>query len=111
MTDRIIVLSTCSSPEEARSIAGELVSSRLAACVNVVPALSSIYRWQGAVEESSEWLLIVKTRRDLFDAVRKKIEEMHSYQVPEALALPVVDGAPAYLDWWDGELRPPAGLS
>jgi periplasmic divalent cation tolerance protein len=107
MTDRIVVLGTCASPEEARSIARELVTSRLAACVNVAPAVASIYRWKGAIEESSEWLLIIKTRRDLFDAVRRKIEEMHSYQVPEALALAVVDGAPAYLDWWDSELMPP----
>ncbi len=108
MTDRIVVFSTCASAEQARSIAHALVSLRLAACVNVAPAVASIYRWQGAIEESTEWLLVIKTRRDLFDGVRRKIEEMHSYQVPEALALPVVDGAPAYLDWWDRELTPPA---
>jgi periplasmic divalent cation tolerance protein len=106
MTDKIVILSTCSSAAEAEAIARELVAARLAACVNLAPGVRSIYRWQGAVEESSEWLLLIKTRRGLFDEVRRKIEEMHSYQVPEVVALAVVDGAPAYLAWWEKELTP-----
>lgn len=106
MTGMIVVLTTCCSEVEAAKIAHELVAAGLAACVNINAGVRSVYRWQGAVEESAEWLLIVKTRRDLFDEVSRKIGELHSYQVPEAVALAVVDAAPAYLDWWSAALRP-----
>ena len=105
MTDKIVLLSTCASPEEAERVARRLVESRLAACVNIVPAVRSIYRWQGAIEDSVEVLLVIKSRRELLDAIRRAVEETHSYSVPELVALPIVGGNEAYLDWIDQETR------
>jgi periplasmic divalent cation tolerance protein len=99
MTDKRIVLTTTASEEEARRIARSLVDRRLAACVNIVPQITSIYRWQSAVEEAREWLLIVKTTAADFGQVREAIEELHSYEVPECLCLAIEDGSPAYLQW------------
>ena len=104
MTDKIVVLSTCSSEDEARRIAADLINNQLAACVNLVPQIRSIYRWQGAIEDSPEILLIVKSSRALFDRVREAIGRLHSYDVPEVIALPIVDGAASYLQWMDTEL-------
>jgi len=106
MTDKVIVLSTCSSREEADRIARGLVEERLAACVNIVSGVSSVYRWQGAVQEDAEVLLIVKSRRDLVARLNERLAAMHSYEVPEAIAIPVVDGSAAYLDWLERELTP-----
>ena len=99
MTDQIVILTTCASEQEAETLARMLVERRLAACVNVVPGVRSYYRWQGAVESGGEWLLIVKSSRSLFDPLRAALEQAHSYEVPEVLALPVVEGAPNYLAW------------
>jgi periplasmic divalent cation tolerance protein len=104
MTDKIMIISTCGSAEEASKIAYHLIDKKLAACVNISAPVRSIYRWQGKVEESPEVLMLVKTRRDLLDAVRKALEGMHSYQLPEVIALPIVDGSEAYLLWLEGEL-------
>jgi periplasmic divalent cation tolerance protein len=104
MTDKIVVLSTCASAEEAEKIARHLVENRLAACVSIVPQVRSIYRWKGVVEDASEWLLIIKSRRGLVERLSAGIASMHSYQVPEVVALPIVDGAPAYLSWLEREL-------
>jgi len=106
MTDKIIVLSTCGSAEEAETLARRLIELRLAACVTAVPGARSFYRWKGAVEDSVEWLLIIKSRRDLFERLRAELELAHSYEVPELLALSVVEGAPQYLNWLDAELIP-----
>lgn len=105
MTDKIVVLSTCGSAEEAEKIARGLVESRLAACVNVIPGLRSVYRWRGAVESASEWLLLIKSSRDLMEKLRAELEKLHSYKVPEILALPVVAGSVSYLNWLEEELR------
>jgi periplasmic divalent cation tolerance protein len=104
MTDKIVVLSSCDSEENAVALARTLVEQRLAACVNIIPGARSIYRWQGKIEDAAEWVLIIKTRRGLFDALREAIAKAHSYEVPEVLALPVVDGTEAYLAWLDREL-------
>ncbi|HSJ56113.1 MAG TPA: divalent-cation tolerance protein CutA [Anaerolineae bacterium] len=104
MTDRLVVLMTAGSQEEADRIAGELVAARLAACVNVVPGITSVYRWQGEVQRDQEWLLIAKTRREALDRLVARVREIHSYDVPEVVALPVVDGSEAYLRWVDGEV-------
>ncbi len=106
MTDKIVVLSTCATAEEAGRIARKLVEKRLAACVNVLAGAHSVFRWRGAIEETSEWLLIIKCRRDLFGELRAEIERLHSYEVPEVLALAVVDGSQAYLGWMERELGP-----
>jgi len=104
MTDKIVVLSTCGSVEEAGRIARELVEKRLAACVNIVSGVRSIYRWKGAVEDDGEVLLVIKSSRALFERLRAEIEKLHSYEVPEVIAVPVVDGSERYLAWLDREL-------
>jgi periplasmic divalent cation tolerance protein len=107
MTDKVIVLSMCPSREEAKRIARGLVEDRLAACVNVVDGAVSIYQWKGQVHEENEVLLVVKSRRDLLGRLQERLASMHSYEVPEAIAIPVVDGLPGYLEWMDRELAPP----
>jgi len=104
MTDKIVVLSTCASVKEANRIATELVEKKLAACVNLVSGVRSVYRWKNKIEKSQEVLLVIKTSRALFENVRSQIEKVHSYELPEVIALPVVDGAEPYLEWVDREL-------
>ena len=99
MTDAIVALSTVGNAGDAQRIGRALVERRLVACVNVVPGVTSIYAWKGAVETSQELLLVIKTRRRRFDALRAALLELHPYEVPELVALPVADGGPAYLEW------------
>ena len=99
MTDKRIVLSTAGSVEEARKIARYLVENQLAACVNIVPQIESIYRWQGKIESSHEFLMLIKTSADQFAAVRDAISKLHSYELPECIALAIEDGSSDYLDW------------
>jgi|SRR5580692_164397 periplasmic divalent cation tolerance protein len=99
MTDKRIVFTATSSEEEARKIARHLVQQRLAACVNIVPQIASIYRWQGKIEEAREWLLIVKTTAAAFPRVRGAIAELHSYELPECICVTIEDGSPTYLQW------------
>ena len=99
MTDKCIVLSTAGSQEQAREIAQALVGRRLAACVNIVPGVESVYRWQDKVETAGEWLLVMKTTAGAFPALRQALLELHSYEVPECLQLAVEDGDTAYLQW------------
>ena len=103
MTDKTVVLSTCGSEDEARSLAKALVEARLAACVNILPGVHSVYRWKGLVEEAGEWVLIIKTRRALLERLTTALCAAHSYELPEVLALPVVDGLDRYLAWIDEE--------
>ena len=105
MTDKLVVLTACGSEDEAARLARMLVEERLAACVAVTPRIRSFYHWQGKLEETEEWALTIKTRRDLFPALLARIEAVHSYQVPEVLALPVVEGNPDYIDWMQRELK------
>lgn len=104
MTNKIVVLSTCATAEDAEKLARELLDARLAACVSVIPQIRSFYRWQGKIENSSEFLLVVKSSRDLFEPLRARLEAAHPYELPEVLALPVIDGSPNYLSWLDTEL-------
>ena len=106
MTDKIVVFSTCASADEAERIARRLVDERLAACVNVISPVRSFYRWKGAVKDSVEWLLIIKSSRALFESLRAVLESAHSYEVPEVVAIPIVDGSPNYLSWIEQELQP-----
>jgi periplasmic divalent cation tolerance protein len=99
MTDKRIVLTTAGSEEEARKIARHLLEHRLAACVNIVSRVTSIYLWQGKIEEAREWLLVVKTTATAFGQVRQAIAELHSYDLPECVCLTIEDGSPAYLQW------------
>ena len=95
----LIILCTCPDRTTAERIAETVVSERLAACVNIVPGLISIYRWQGAVQRDSELLLILKTASTLYPRLEARLRELHPYQVPEIIALPIQAGLPAYLDW------------
>jgi periplasmic divalent cation tolerance protein len=99
MTDKRVVLTTASSEQEAQKIAHHLVERRLAACANIVPQVTSIYRWQDKVEEAREWLLVVKTTAAAFGQVRQAIAELHSYELPECICLTIEDGSPDYLQW------------
>jgi periplasmic divalent cation tolerance protein len=104
MTEKILVLSNCGSEEEARRVARALVEARVAACVNIVPGIQSVYHWQGAIQEDSEWMLVIKSTRPMFESLAAELRKIHSYQVPEVLAIPVIAGDQNYLDWMDREI-------
>jgi periplasmic divalent cation tolerance protein len=99
MTEALVVLCTCGDEPEAMRIANALIEERAAACVNVLPAVQSVYRWREKIETAQEILLIVKTTRERFAAVERKIVELHSYDTPEIIALPVTHGLKKYLAW------------
>jgi periplasmic divalent cation tolerance protein len=100
----VVVLSTVGTAEDAERIARALVEGGLAACVNVVPAVTSIYRWKGKLEREEERLLVIKTRAERFEALREALVALHPYDVPEVLALPVSAGHEPYLEWLDGNV-------
>lgn len=99
MTDKLLVLTTAGSDEEARKIAHALVERWLAACVNILPRIHSVYRWQGQAESADEFLLIIKTTRDREESVRSAIKELHSYELPECVVIGIDGGSNEYLDW------------
>jgi len=105
MTGNKLVLTTAGSQEEAQHIARVLVERRLAACVNIVPRIESIYRWQEKIEQSGEWLLIIKTTGAGFGRVRDAIKELHSYEVPECICVEIEDGSAEYLKWISESVR------
>ena len=106
MPETFIVFCTCSGEDEANTVARSLVEDRLAACVNILPGLTSIYRWQGKVESASEHLLFVKTTRERLPAVESRIRELHSYEVPEIIAVPAAAGSEKYLAWVQEQVLP-----
>lgn len=106
MTDKRLVLTTCGSVEEARRIATELVEMRLAACVNIVPQIESVYRWKGELENTPEWLLLIKTTSAGFERLRDALRKMHSYELPECIAIAVEDGSADYLEWIGSSVVP-----
>ena len=95
----VLILVTVNSQEEGQSIARALVDSRLAACVNIISGLRSIYRWKGKIWDEGEFLLLIKTQMALFEQVEGKIKEIHSYEIPEIIAIPITRGSETYLDW------------
>jgi periplasmic divalent cation tolerance protein len=99
MIDKRVILTTAGSKEEAQKIAHALVQRRLAACVNITGAIESVYRWKGAVESAQECLLIIKTTAAAFEPVRDAIRELHSYELPECIMLPIEGGSEEYLGW------------
>lgn len=105
MTDKYLVLVTCASALEAKRIARAVVDERLAACVNILPAtVTSIYHWKGKVESAREKLLLIKTSRNRLAKLQATVERLHSYDLPEFIALPIAAGSRAYLAWLDGVL-------
>jgi periplasmic divalent cation tolerance protein len=99
MTDKLLVLTTIGSETEARKIAQALVERRLAACVNIVPRIQSVYRWAGKVEHAEEYFLLIKTMRHREDQVRSAIRELHTYDLPECIAISIESGSAEYLRW------------
>ena len=99
MTDKIIVLTTAGAKEEARTIADALVERKLAACVNIVGGIESVFRWKGEVDFANEHLLIIKTTAARFEQVRDAIKELHSYELPECIRIAIEDGSAQYLQW------------
>jgi periplasmic divalent cation tolerance protein len=100
-TDRIIVFITAGSEEEAHKIAELLVNERKAACVNIVPKVDSVFRWEDKLDSARESLLLVKTKASLFPEIVKLVKRTHSYAVPEIIALPIIAGSEDYLKWLD----------
>jgi periplasmic divalent cation tolerance protein len=99
MTDKRLILTTVSSRDEADTIASELVSRHLAACVNILGPLSSVYRWQGEIEHAEEFLLLIKSTEAQFLPIQTLIRELHSYKVPEVIAFTIESGLETYLNW------------
>ena len=99
MTDKVLVLTTAGSEAEAQNIANQLVERRLAACVNIVPRIQSVYRWEGKVETAEEFLLIIKTTKARSVDVKAAIRELHSYELPECIVISMEDGSTEYLKW------------
>ena len=105
MSERLVVFSTVGSADDAERIAHGLVERGLAACVNIVPGVVSVYRWKGAVQRETELLLVIKTRAERLPVLKETLTAMHPYDVPEALALPVEDGLAPYLAWLDDAVK------
>ena len=103
----LLIHCTCPDETVAANIAQALVGERLAACVNVLPGLTSIYRWQGRTERESEALMLIKTRRDRYSDLEKRLRFLHPYELPEIIAVPVTTGLPEYLNWVDGQTLDP----
>jgi periplasmic divalent cation tolerance protein len=104
MNNHLVVLSTVASRDEAERVARRLLEARVAACVNLIPQIRSLYWWQGTIEDSEETLLLIKTSRELFAKLKAELEAAHSYEVPEVIALPIEAGSEKYLSWLAGEL-------
>jgi periplasmic divalent cation tolerance protein len=106
VTAPVIVLSAVGAPPDAERIARALVEERLAACVNVVPGVVSIYRWKGNVEQEPELMLVIKTMAAQLDALKARLLELHPYELAEVVVIPIVGGHQAYLDWLADQVRP-----
>ena len=109
MIDAIVVMTTTASREEADKITRELVERKLTACAQIVGPISSVYRWEGAIQQQDEWLCLLKSTRHFYPQLEAAIRELHSYDVPEIIALPVLDGCSDYLNWLHASLA--AGAS
>ena len=99
MTDKIVVLVTGGNARECARIARRLLAQRLIACANLVPQVRSLYTWKGKIADQKECLMLLKSSRELFPALQAEIEKLHSYSVPEIIALPIIEGSPNYLNW------------
>ena len=108
MTDKVVIFVTAGSLEEGKKIARHLVETKLAACVNVLQLMESIYRWEGKIAEEREFLLIIKSTRELFPEIEAEISKVHSYQTPEIICLPVIEGSRNYLQWVSDSVKPAA---
>ena len=105
MSDFIVVYITTSSVSEAKKIGRRLVEDKLVACANIISPVNSIYRWQGKICDDKEALIMLKTKKKLFKQIEKKVKELHSYEVPEVIAVPLVEGSDNYLSWLKNETK------
>lgn len=105
MTNEVVVLVTVPSRDQGGELAELLVGERLAACVNIVGPITSVYRWQGAVSRDEEYLLLIKTTRALYPTLEARVRESHPYDVPEIIALPILAGSEPYLAWLRSQTR------
>jgi periplasmic divalent cation tolerance protein len=106
VTDKVVIMVTASSRRECRKIARRLIEEKLAACVNITQPIQSVYRWEGKIDHSKEFLMFIKTSRDLFPQIQAEIALIHSYHTPEIICLPIIDGSPNYLKWVGDSVRP-----
>jgi periplasmic divalent cation tolerance protein len=106
VTDKIVILVTAPNRDDGRKIARHLVEAQLAACVNIIPAIESVYRWEGQTFEEGECLLIIKSAGALFAEIESEIVKLHSYQTPEIICLPIVEGSRKYLQWISESVKP-----
>ena len=109
MTEALVVLCTCPDEPVAQRISRELVSEGLAACVNRLSGIRSIYRWQGALQDEPEVLLVIKTVKGRYEALEMRLKALHPYEVPEIIALPILAGSEPYLAWMAEQTRPSGG--
>jgi len=106
MSEYIVILVTASSETEAETVAEDLVRSRLVACANILPGVRSVFRWEGEIQREREVLLVMKSRHELFDRIEQRVRDLHSYEVPEVLAVPILEGSGPYLTWLGEETIP-----
>ena len=106
MTNKVVILVTAASPDECKKIARHLVEARLAACVNISQPIESVYRWEGQIVEEGEFLLFIKSARELFPEIKTEISKIHSYRTPEIICLPILDGSRDYLQWISDSVKP-----
>jgi periplasmic divalent cation tolerance protein len=105
VTDKVVIMVTASSRRECRKIARRLIEEKLAACVNITQPIQSVYRWEGKIDQSKEFLMLIKTSRALFPQIKAEIDLVHSYHTPEIICLPIIDGSPNYLQWVSDSVR------
>ncbi len=108
MSEPVVMLSTCQDEAKANAIAEQLVEHRLAACVSIVPGIKSVFRWEGKIQKESEVLLVIKSQRDQVPSICQVVQELSGYELPELIAMEIIDGSPQYLDWLIIESRPTA---
>ena len=106
MTDKVVIMVTASSRRECRKISRRLIEEKLAACVNITQPVQSVYWWEGKIDHSKEFLMVIKTARDLFPQIMTEISLLHSAHTPEIICLPIIDGSPNYLNWIGDSVRP-----
>ena len=106
MTDKVVIMVTAASRRECRKIAKHLVESKLAACVNITQAIESIYRWEGKLADEKEFVMLIKSKRELLPEIKAAIAKLHSYHTPEIVCLPIIDGSRNYLQWVADSVKP-----
>jgi len=106
VTDKVVIVVTAASRRECQNIARHLVEARLAACVNITQPIESVYRWEGKVADEKEYLMLIKSTRELFPEIKAAISRIHSYHTPEIICLPIIDGSRNYLQWLGDSVKP-----